>query len=84
MPRLLLSRRADELFRSLPPGAQEALDSAFLRLRTDPEAAGRELRGRLKGTWRMREGEYRVLYKIRDNGHLVVIESIRPRYRAYR
>lgn len=32
----------------------------------------------------MREGEYRVLYKIRDNGHLVVIESIRPRYRAYR
>lgn len=84
MPRLLLSRRADELFRSLPSGAQEALDAAFLRLRAHPEGAGSELRGRLRGTWRMREGEYRVLYKIRDSGRLVVVESIRLRYRAYR
>jgi mRNA-degrading endonuclease RelE of RelBE toxin-antitoxin system len=60
------------------------LDAAFLRLATDPEAAGVELRGRLRGTWRLREGGYRVLYKIRNGGSLVVVESIRPRRDAYR
>jgi mRNA-degrading endonuclease RelE of RelBE toxin-antitoxin system len=60
------------------------LDAAFLRLRIDPEAAGVELRGRMAGTWRMREGGYRVLYKIREGGALVVVESIRLRSGAYR
>lgn len=84
MPKLRFSRRADELFRSLSPGAQETLDAAFIRLQIDPEAAGVELRGRMAGTWRLREGGYRVLYKIRDGGSLVVVESIRRRPDAYR
>jgi mRNA-degrading endonuclease RelE of RelBE toxin-antitoxin system len=50
----------------------------------DPEAAGVELRGKLRGTWRLREGSYRILYKIREGGSLVVIESIRLRPDAYR
>jgi mRNA-degrading endonuclease RelE of RelBE toxin-antitoxin system len=49
----------------------------------DPEAAGVELVGTLRGTWRMREGGYRVLYKVRDGGRLVVIESIRLRKKGY-
>jgi mRNA-degrading endonuclease RelE of RelBE toxin-antitoxin system len=83
LPRLLFSRRAEELFRSLSPGAQETLDRAFLRLRIDPKAAGVELEGTMRGTWRMREGAYRVLYKIRDGGSTVVVESIRHRGTAY-
>jgi mRNA-degrading endonuclease RelE of RelBE toxin-antitoxin system len=59
------------------------LDAAFLRLCADPQTVGTELQGRMRGTWRMREGEYRILYKVRDGGRLVVVESIRPRYRAY-
>jgi mRNA-degrading endonuclease RelE of RelBE toxin-antitoxin system len=68
----------------LPPGAQATLDAAFLGLAADPAAAGVELRGKLRGTWRLREGGYRVLYKIRDGGRLVVIESIRRRPDAYK
>jgi mRNA-degrading endonuclease RelE of RelBE toxin-antitoxin system len=47
----------------------------------DPRAAGVELRGRLKGTWRARAGGYRILYKVRGDG--IVVESIRKRGEAY-
>lgn len=83
MPKLRLTRRAEEVFRSLSPSAQQTLDAALLRLTIDPEAAGCELLGTLRGTWRMREGGYRVLYKIKDGGHLVVVQSIRLRRQGY-
>ena len=67
----------------LSPAAQATLDDALLRLRIDAHA-GMELQGRLRGTWRLREGGYRILYKIRENGRLVVVESIRPRPDAYK
>lgn len=31
----------------------------------------------------MREGGYRILYKIKDGGNLVVVESIRLRRQGY-
>jgi mRNA-degrading endonuclease RelE of RelBE toxin-antitoxin system len=83
LPRLRFSRRAEELFHSLPSGAQATLDEAFLRLMADAHI-GEELRGRLRGTWRLREGGYRILYKVREGGRLVVVESIRLRRDAYR
>ena len=45
---------------------------------------GVALRGRLAGKRRMRVGGYRIVYKIRENGNLVIVEAIRPRSRAYR
>lgn len=85
MPRLSFKRRAEEQFKALSDSARDDLDRALLRLKADPEAAGIELLGRrLAGTWRLREGGYRVLYKIADGGKTVVILSIRVRPQAYR
>jgi mRNA-degrading endonuclease RelE of RelBE toxin-antitoxin system len=83
LPRLRFTRRAREQFLDLSPGARRTLDEALLRLQLDPEAAGIPLVGALRGTWRLREGGYRVLYRIRDDGRVVVVESIRRRPEAY-
>ena len=83
LPRLCFKRRAEEQFKALPDSARDDLDRALLRLKADPETAGIELLGRLRGTWRLREGGYRVLYKIADGGKTVVVVSIRIRPQAY-
>ena len=41
------------------------------RLTKDPEKYGEPLRGDLKGYWKLRVGEFRVIYEI-DRGQVVV------------
>lgn len=40
---------------------------------------GNPLRGELAGTWSARRGTYRVLYRILEESHEVVVLSVRPR-----
>jgi len=51
------------------------------RLTTDPDRMGAPLRGTLKGYWKLRIGDYRVVYAIRRNG--VLIFAIRHRRTVY-
>jgi mRNA-degrading endonuclease RelE of RelBE toxin-antitoxin system len=78
------TRRAREQIASLPWDIREAIDDFIPSLEADPRAAGVELRGTMRGIWRARIGEYRLLYRIlgpRDEN--VVIDSVRHRPRAY-
>jgi len=45
---------------------------------------GVKLRGELKGYWRWRIGEYRIIYKIDDSLHLVVFLDVGPRKSIYK
>jgi mRNA interferase RelE/StbE len=76
-----IKRRAREELAQFPRIDQEEIDAELWRLSTDPRTAGLELRGTLRGTWRMQVGAYRVLYKIL--GDDVIVESIRRRDIAY-
>jgi len=66
----------------------EPLASRVLRriekLEDDPRPGGvRKLRG-ASGLWRLRVGDYRVLYAIDDDRNLVDVIAIRHRNEAYR
>ncbi len=56
---------------------------AFRSLTTDPRPPGcRKLVG-ATNRWRVRVGDYRILYAIDDSAHLVEIVAVRHRSKAY-
>lgn len=50
----------------------------------NPYRVGRQLGGELSGIWAARRGTYRVLYRINDALHEVVVLRIEHRRDAYR
>ncbi|OGD20274.1 MAG: hypothetical protein A2W03_04395 [Candidatus Aminicenantes bacterium RBG_16_63_16] len=56
------------------------------RLSTEPDRYGEPLRGELKGYWKLRVGEFRVIYEIRkeDVVALVVKVGLRRNDEVYR
>lgn len=50
----------------------------------DPRRVGRELRRELAGVWAARRGTYRVLYRIDDTHHEVVVIRVDHRRDVYR
>jgi mRNA-degrading endonuclease RelE of RelBE toxin-antitoxin system len=83
VPRLNLKRVAEEQLAALPGHVREDIQSALLRIQANPTEVGTPLLGRLSGRWRARVGGYRIVYRIRDGGRLVVVDAIRTRGRSY-
>jgi len=66
-----------EDFRALPPSQQKIILAAIRKkLSLDPESYGRPLVGEFKGYWRLRVGQYRVVYKIFKDQILVLVIKI--------
>ncbi|MBP1770030.1 MAG: plasmid stabilization system protein [Candidatus Aminicenantes bacterium] len=55
---------------------QRILKAIRERLGTDPEKCGRPLRGELKGLWKLRVGEFRVIYEIQKEQVVVYVIKI--------
>lgn len=77
------ARRALE--RSLP----ESVAAAAIKFLTNtlvhnPHRVGKPLQFELAGVWAARRGTYRVLYRINENAHEVVVLRIEHRRDAYR
>jgi mRNA interferase RelE/StbE len=69
----------------LPDHVLNRVDAKILALREDPRPNGcLKLQGQEGPGWRVRVGEYRILYRIDDDAHVVSIYRIRPRGSAYR
>lgn len=51
---------------------------------TNPRRVGKPLRGDLSGVWSARRGTYRVLYRIRDDLHEVIVLRVEHRRDAFR
>ncbi len=60
---------------------REAVFETLVAIGIDPEHAGKQLVGRLRGLWSARVGNYRVLYTIEDGG--VIVRAVRHRAVAY-
>ncbi len=61
----------------------ERVKAALLALRNDPRPAGRlKLAG--EGGWRIREGDWRVIYDSDDGAQLVTVLRVKHRRDAYR
>jgi mRNA interferase RelE/StbE len=62
---------------------QERLESAIENLEIQPRPSGcKKLKGR-NNTWRVRVGDYRILYGINDSLKIVIIYRIRHRKEVY-
>jgi len=46
------------------------------RLSTEPDRYGAPLRGELKGYWKLRVGEFRVIYEIRKEDVMVLVVKV--------
>ena len=65
---------------------RKILDALRKRLTLDPKAYGKPLRDELAGLWRLRVGDYRVIYRIVENRVevLVLKIGIRRDFEVYR
>jgi mRNA interferase RelE/StbE len=75
--------------RAIQAGLPEAVAAAVIEflsgaLITDPRRVGKPLRGDLAGIHSARRGTYRVLYRINDAHHEIVVLRIDSRRDAYR
>jgi mRNA interferase RelE/StbE len=76
-----LTRRARDDLEALPEAVREAVFGTLIAIGLEPEQAGKQLVGRLRGLWSARVGNYRVLYTIEAGG--VIVRAIRHRAIAY-
>jgi len=83
--RVLIDPRAARQLESVPKATVERLDKAILSLASSPRPPGtKRLRGKLHEGWRVRVGQYRILYKIDDDTREVSIFDIGHRREVYR
>jgi mRNA interferase RelE/StbE len=83
--RVLIDWRAARNLAKLPKSVVERVDAAVAQLSENPRPRGvKMLRGRLKEGWRIRVGEYRVLYRIDDDRREVLVYEIGHRRDVYR
>jgi mRNA interferase RelE/StbE len=66
-----------EDFRKIDKADQQKIIKAIRKkLTRDPEGFGAPLRGGLKGLWKLRVGQYRVVYEIKKNEILVYVVKV--------
>jgi mRNA interferase RelE/StbE len=81
---ILLRPAAIRDLKSLPSGVRSRIEKAIGRLEHDPRPAGaRKLVG-FDDEWRLRVGDYHVLYVIEDSVRQIVIARVAHRREAYR
>ena len=66
------------------PVATAVIEFVTTALLDSPYRVGKQLRDDLAGIWSARRGTYRVLYRINDDAHEVVVLRIEHRRDAYR
>ena len=70
---------------ALPKRDRLRIDARILSLADNPRPSGAlPLKGGGKGLWRMRVGDYRVLYQIQDDRLIVIVVDVGNRRDVYR
>lgn len=81
---LLIKPSAERDLRRLPGSIFQRINEKILALRDDPRPVGsRKLTGELEG-WRVRVGDYRIIYQIDDKAQTVTIVRVKHRRDVYR
>lgn len=82
MVQISFTRRALRDIKKLSLGVRRRVELAIDEL-FDEVRAGDKLHGDWEGYWKLRAGDYRIIYKIK-NENSVEIQYVRHRRRAYR
>ncbi|MBM3956978.1 MAG: type II toxin-antitoxin system RelE/ParE family toxin [Gemmatimonadetes bacterium] len=76
--------QADRQFRALSRATQARIKPRIDSLADNPRPRqAKPLHGSLKGRWRPRVGDYRVIYEIRDDVLIVLVISVGARSGVY-
>jgi mRNA interferase RelE/StbE len=82
---LLLDRAAEKELRTLPAQILKRIDKRLLALSDQPKPKGSlKLKGKEGEGWRIRIGDYRILYTIEESQKIIRIYRISHRREAYR
>lgn len=88
MYRVRVARRADRGLRAVrlgDPSGYKRLTAAIRALADDPRPVGStKLTGVDPPAWRVRVGNYRIVYEIDDSQVLVVVVNVAPRGEVYK
>lgn len=78
-------KRFEKALRRLPTDAQKRIVRALLKLCDDPRQGDvKKLAGADDPTWRLRVGDYRVIYEIFDRELLLIFIDVDHRKQVYR
>ncbi len=81
---VLYTRRADKSLEKIPHRERASIIRRTEALAENPRPSGaRKLQG-YENTYRLRVGDYRVIYEIRDDRLLVLVVEIGHRRKVYR
>lgn len=83
MYRVDLRRQAQKELDKLPKSDFQAVIESIKDLGQTPRPRGIE-KVKSTGLWRIRQGDYRIIYAIDDNEHLVTIVRVGHRREIYR
>ncbi|MFB3924215.1 MAG: type II toxin-antitoxin system RelE/ParE family toxin [Terriglobia bacterium] len=85
MPYLVYLRpRVVRDLKSLPEEVKERVEQSVGRLSENPRPHGSKKLAGFENEWRLRVGDYRVLYLINDESKQVVVARVAHRREAYR
>lgn len=85
MHEIVLSAPAERDLKRLPPALFHRVITAIRALAQSPRPPGcRKLQGSGHDDYRLRVGDYRVLYEVDDTAHRVRIMRVRHRREVYR
>jgi len=82
MVEITFTRRAMRDIKKLPNDVRRRIELAIDEL-LDDVRAGDKLHGEWEGYWKLRAGDYRIIYKI-NSKELIEIQYVRHRRMAYR
>ena len=82
---VVLANTARLTFDAASPALQKKLDRCFTQLMNEPRRHNniKSLKGRFKGYFRYRVGDYRIIYRVEDHALRVVIVDIANRKDVY-
>jgi mRNA interferase RelE/StbE len=81
---ILLAPPAERQLRSFAPAIQKRLVKRMKPLQDDPRPSGvKKLRGE-NDLYRIREGDYRIIYTVQDKELIVLVVKIGDRKEVYR
>ncbi len=68
----------------LPASAKQALAPLIEALAADPRPAHSKLLVNARGLWRVKAGDYRVLYRVEDTRLVVLVVKVAHRRESYK
>lgn len=81
---VIVERQAEKALRRLPREVLSRVDRLILRLADDPRPAGcKKLKG-YENLYRLRVGNWRIVYAVEDDKLIVLVIEISPRGQVYR